>query len=274
MGLGSTLAPDVYEPYGRPRQSLAGHRRVIWDEMLRINTFGGLTLRWGDAPLTGAPTQRRRLALLALLAVAGQRGMSREKLLVFLWPESELPKARHGLNQILFSQRRHFNDAALFEGRKTLRLNPSQITSDMWEFEDALARGSPAEAADLYAGPFLDGFFLSNSSEFEQWATDQRERFANLCAGAIAAAAKHAANEGDLAAVVRWQRRAVELDPLDAVSVLRLSQALAETGDRAGALRTLRSYQDRIKKELGVEGDPGIGHRVATLTSEMGSGNK
>ena len=44
--------------------------------MLRINTFGGLSLRQGDAPLTGAPSQRRRLALLAILAAAGDQGVS------------------------------------------------------------------------------------------------------------------------------------------------------------------------------------------------------
>ena len=39
--------------------------------MLRLRTFGGLTLARGTEDLTGAVTQRRRLALLALLAVAG-----------------------------------------------------------------------------------------------------------------------------------------------------------------------------------------------------------
>jgi DNA-binding SARP family transcriptional activator len=238
--------------------------------MLQLNTFGGLTLRMGDAQLTGPPTQRRRLALLALLAVAGDRGMSRDKLLAMLWPEGETDKARHALNQILFAQRRHFNDAPLFEGKKTLRLNPSQITSDVRAFEDALARESPEEAAEVYAGPFLDGFFLSNSAEFEQWASDQRERFANLCAGAVAAAAARATEVSDSAAAVKWHRRAVELDPLDAGRVVRLAEALVTTGDRAGALRALRSHQDRIRKELGIPADPNIERRIVTLKSDMG----
>lgn len=238
--------------------------------MLRINTFGGLTLRQGDAPLTGAPTQRRRLALLVLLAVAGERGMSREKLQGFLWPESETDKARHALNQILSAQRRHFGDAPLFEGRKTLRLNPAQITSDVAIFEEALARGEPERAAEVYAGPFLDGFFLSDASEFEQWVTDQRERFDRRCASAIADAATRAAKAGDHAAVVSWRRQAVELDPLDATRILRLAESLVDIGDRAGALRALRGYQQRINKELGVAGDPDVARRAAGLKTELG----
>ena len=50
--------------------------------MLRLRTFGGLTLaRDDDPPMTGAATQRRRLAILALLAVARDGGMSRDKIL-------------------------------------------------------------------------------------------------------------------------------------------------------------------------------------------------
>src|SRR6188472_3438789 len=73
------------------------------DPMLRLNTFGGLTLTRGTEDLTGAATQRRRLALLVLLAVAGPVGMSRDKLLAYLWPESDVERARHVLNQLLYA---------------------------------------------------------------------------------------------------------------------------------------------------------------------------
>ena len=52
--------------------------------MLRLRTFGGLSLSRGTENLTGAVTQRRRLAILVLLAVAGDVGMSRDKLVAYL----------------------------------------------------------------------------------------------------------------------------------------------------------------------------------------------
>src|SRR6478752_5815519 len=93
------------------------------DPMLRLNTFGGLTLTRGTEDLTGAATQRRRLALLVLLAVAGPVGMSRDKLLAYLWPESDVERARHVLNQLLYAQRRQAGSPSLFAGQKTLRLD-------------------------------------------------------------------------------------------------------------------------------------------------------
>src|SRR5215210_4602370 len=184
--------------------------------MLRITTFGGLTLRQGDHSLTGPPTQRRRLALLAMLAVAGETGFSRDKLLAMLWPEGEPAKSRHALNQILSAQRRHFGNAPLFDGNKTVRLNPSLISSDVGAFHEALGRGDVAAAVDLYAGPFLDGFFIPGSTEFEMWTSDQRARFASLLTDALDAAARHADASGDHDGAIKWRRHASRLDGTDA----------------------------------------------------------
>ena len=238
--------------------------------MLRINTFGGLTLRQGDAPLTGAPTQRRRMALLALLAVAGDKGVARDKLLALLWPEGETEKSRHALNQILSAQRRHFGDAQLFDGRKTVRLNRDLISSDLDLFEKALASGDLDTAVELYSGPFLDGFFVPDSPEFETWASDHRSRLANRLADALdrAAVAAHAAGSHNEA--VKWRRHEVELDRLDSARTLRYAHSLVLSGNRAGAIRALRECPSRISDELGVAGDPQLANRIAELTSELG----
>ena len=48
--------------------------------MLHLKTFGGLSVSVDDAPGVGAAQQRKTLALLALLAAAGKRGLGRDKL--------------------------------------------------------------------------------------------------------------------------------------------------------------------------------------------------
>jgi len=52
---------------------------------LRLSTFGGLSLTGESGPVTGAATQRRKLALLAVLATGGERGVSRDRLLALFW---------------------------------------------------------------------------------------------------------------------------------------------------------------------------------------------
>jgi DNA-binding SARP family transcriptional activator len=235
--------------------------------MLLLRTFGGLSLSRGEENLTGAVTQRRRLAILALLAVAHDGGMSRDKLQAFLWPEADAGRARHVLNQLLYAQRRQAGTADLFLGQKTLRLNPAVIVSDIPPFEAALAKGDLEDAVVRYAGPFLDGFYLRDAAEFERWVEDQRARFRRGYQESLAALGQRAAARGQHAAAAGWWRRALEDDPYNALAALALVEALAAAGDRTGAIREGQRHDQRIRAELGVGSDP----RLAALLTRLSS---
>jgi DNA-binding SARP family transcriptional activator len=226
--------------------------------MLRLRTLGGLSLVRGEAPLTGAITQRRRLAILALLAVARDRGMSREKLVAYLWPESDEERGRHVLNQLLYAQRREAGTPSLFVGKKTLRLEPSLIATDVAEFESAVEAGDLEAAVASYGGVFLDGFHLKDAPEFEQWADGQRLRLSRLYASALVALAARASAAGDTPVAVRWWQHAAQHDPLDFQTARGMVEALITAGDRPAAAMAARRYEEMVRAELGVEPDPGL----------------
>src|SRR6266702_1493978 len=93
--------------------------------MLELRTFGGLSIKDGGAPVTGAATQRKTLALLALLAAAGKNGLSRDKLIAYLWPETDAEHGRNLLNQACYALRRDLRERELLVGASELRLNPT-----------------------------------------------------------------------------------------------------------------------------------------------------
>src|SRR5713101_4419494 len=126
----------------------------------RLKTFGGLSLAGENGPSTGSIAQRRKLALLAVLAAGGERGVSRDRLLALFWPETDTEHARHALTQSLSALRRELGSEDAFLGTADLRLNPAIIDSDVATFEAALARGELERAAALYEGPFLDAVHL------------------------------------------------------------------------------------------------------------------
>src|SRR5438094_197512 len=70
------------------------HERHACTE-LRLLTFGGLSLVDSTGAVVGQ--QRRRLALLALLSASRERGLSRDRLVSFLSPESATESARIAL---------------------------------------------------------------------------------------------------------------------------------------------------------------------------------
>src|ERR671936_619400 len=99
--------------------------------MLRLRVLGNPLVEGSTGPVGGAAAQRKSLALLALLAPAGERGVSRDKLLAYLWPESEPERASHRLTQLLYALRRDLKADALFLGSSDLRLNPDIISADV-----------------------------------------------------------------------------------------------------------------------------------------------
>jgi len=234
-------------------------------EQLRLLTFGGLGLYVGGASYTGTATSRQRLALLALLAVARERGLNRDKIQLYLWPDSDAQRARQGLNQVVYVQRRQLGGEGMFLGRKTLRLNAKLMSSDVWEFQDALDAGNAEAAVRLYKGPFLDGFFLKGAAEFEHWASEQRRRFESQCAQAAGQLAAAAAARGDQRQALDWWGRAAELNPFDTETVLHLIEAWVATGDRAAAVRCAQHYEDALRAELGLPPDPRVTHLIAKL---------
>src|SRR3989449_50822 len=118
---------------------------------LRLRTLGGLAVEGNPPPGPGAAAQRRPLALLALLAAASERGVSRDKLLACLWPESSQEKARHLLTQTLYALRRDLHAQELFLGSNELRLNPQVGSTDALGLVKALTAAGDRAGALRYA---------------------------------------------------------------------------------------------------------------------------
>ena len=235
--------------------------------MLRLRTLGGLSVYGGEASSSGVGSQRKALALLALLAVAEPHGLSRDKLLAYLWPESPGDRATHRLTQLLYSVRRDLKAEHLFLGSADLRLNPRIITTDLADLTAALEAGDLERAADAYGGPFLDGFFLSDSAEFDHWLEQERVRLAQRHASALESLARAAVARGDLVATVNWWRQLSQADPLNSRVTIGYMEALSAAGDRAGALRCARSHETLLRSELDAEPDPAVVAVVERLRS-------
>jgi DNA-binding SARP family transcriptional activator len=224
--------------------------------VLRINALGCLAVVGDGGAVAGAAAQPKRLAILALLAHAGDRGITRDKVLDYLWPDSDEERGRRLLAQSLYMLRRDLGAEDVFAaGGKDLRLNPATITSDVGEFRLALAEGRLADAIELYAGPFLDGFRLAGAPEFERWADTERQALAHDYTAALERLAKTASGRGDQAAAVGWWRRLAASDPLNARHAVGLMHALVAAGDRAGAIQHARVYEALVEQELDLQPD-------------------
>ena len=226
--------------------------------MLRLQTLGSVFIAADAQPLGGAASQRRTLALLAALAIAGEGGLSRDKIVGLLWPETDSERARHSLTQALYAARRALEADDLFTVNADVRLNRQRLLCDVNELEAALDSGDLERAVALYTGPFLDGFFLAGSPEFEQWSSLQRGRLEARVIEALERLAANAETEGDYRRAAEWRKRISTIRPLDSGNTVKLMAALVESGDRAGALQHARVHEVLLREQLDLQPDVAV----------------
>ena len=233
--------------------------------MLRLYTLGGCSVARDEARLEALAGQRKGLALLAMLAAAGDAGVTRETVLAYLWPESDEERARTSLKQLVHSLRQQLGEARLLLPTTTLQLNPELISSDVAEFRAAVRRGDHETAVGLYGGPFLDGFHLRGADDLEHWAATERAPLASAFVRSLEALAERASARGDVRLAVDWWRRASRAEPLSVRAATGLMLALDAAGERAAALQHAREYQRLVQDEVGGPPDPSIAALVAGM---------
>src|SRR5688572_2660772 len=91
--------------------------------MLMLRLLGNATIQDDNSNLSGRAVQPRRLALLALLALAPRRAVSRDKLLAFLWPESDTEQGRHLLSVAVYELRKAIGDTVIHTARDEVSLS-------------------------------------------------------------------------------------------------------------------------------------------------------
>ena len=237
--------------------------------MLSLQFFGGCSLNSDGTPLAGPAVQRRRLALLALVASAKSQGVSRDKLTACFWPEEDREHARHFLADSLFTIRKAVGKDVLLSAGSDIRLNYDIVDTDVRQFEDAIARGDHLSAIALYQGPFLDGFFVSDAPDFDRWADSERERLAALYGKCVERVAQDHEARGEYKSAADWWKRLAEHAPYNARVALHTMRALSRAGDSAAALQHAAKYERLVRDDLELPPDA----EVAALAAELRSGS-
>ncbi len=237
---------------------------------LELRTLGGVAVLRDGHPPGSVAAQSKPLALLALLAVAGDHGFTRDKVMALLWPDADIDRGRNVLRQTLYSLRRDLAAPDLFlQHSPALCLNPATLRADLADFFEALAAGSPRRAVDLYHGPFLDGFHLADAPEFERWADGQRDALARRYREALEALAAEAEARGDPVGAAGWWRRLAGEDPLNSRVAVALMRALDKAGEPVAALAVASSHEEVLREELGTGLDASVAEQSRRIRAAL-----
>jgi len=106
---------------------------------------------------------------------------------------------------------------------------------------------------DLYRGDFLDGFYVRNAPEFEQWQQVERERLRTAAAQRISTLATRYQQNNDFVNAISTLRRLLVLEPWREEAHHQLMNLLARNGEPQAALRQYELCRLALADELDVE---------------------
>jgi predicted ATPase/DNA-binding SARP family transcriptional activator len=227
--------------------------------------LGGLRVLQAEREITRFRTQKNA-ALLAYLAYYLHRAHPREVLVELLWPWSAPAAGRKSLRVALTSLRHQLEPPGVPQGsviladQFSIRVNPQTVTTDVAEFERALAAAQESqddltrrqrlrEAVDLYAGVLLPGFY-------QDWVLPEQERLAGLFCQAVRNLVAALEERHELEGALGYAGKAVAVDPLREECQCELMRLLAAAGRHQAALRQYEEYARLVQQQLGETPSP------------------
>src|SRR4051794_27909077 len=205
---------------------------------VEVTVFGGLSLSASEG-IGLSVSSRKAVALIAYLGLAPGMSASRDKLADLLWSDRGAEQARSSLRQTLAVLRRELGPGRsdlIRASRDLVALDRGLLKHNAQTFIAAIAARtteSLVQAADLYTGPFLDGFFAA-AGEFEAWAALERERFLSLAVEAFEELARRAGPEGG---GLGYAKRLLALEPTREASYRLAMELNVAAGHRDKALQ-------------------------------------
>ncbi len=221
---------------------------------LRVHTLGGFEVYRGEERVDEGEWRTRKVKhLLAFLCTQRGRTAVEDVLLDEFWPD-DLERGRNSLRAAASHLRRclrpsywqgNFEFVVRKDGR--MSLNPAlPVWHDLEEVEAAIGRGDGRRVAQLYRGPFLDGWYMD-------WALAVRTRLENQVAAALLDLARSCLAERLAAEATEHAGRILEIDPCHQQAHLVLMQGHLLAGRPEEAVRQFERAQRILHTELEME---------------------
>ena len=232
---------------------------------LHITLLGNPAINLDGKAVTGFVSNKAQ-ALVCYLAATGQ-SHGREMLAGLLWSDVPDSSAKKNLRDVL-SNLRKLLGPFLNITRQTVSLEETAgIFIDCHAFITAVLDKtlvtSPAlveidatllrEAAELYRGDFLAGFYVDEAPLFEEWMLGEREHLRQLALQTLTTLAGHYGRQRHYTPAIDYTMRLLAMDPWREEAYRELMLLLALSGQRSAALAQYERCRRILNEELGVE---------------------
>jgi len=221
---------------------------------LEIRLFGAIEIRHQGTQLTDFRSQKA-LALLAYL-ICSERPVTREQLAGLAWPDTEQSQALGLLRRTLHDLTSKL-PACLVVDRHTVHFQPViGATIDVHTFARQAAQADPtawAAAVALYRAPFLEGIYLDNAPELENWLLYERERWQGAVVNLLNRLVTYHTAQAAYGDALTYAQKLLRIEPWSEETHRQVMLLQARLGQTSAALAQYERCRQLLCAELAVE---------------------
>lgn len=238
-------------------------------ELLRIFTFGGLSIQQVGGPVKGFISRKADALFVYLACEPGEH--PRELLGELLWDDLSQDRTMGNLRTALSSLQSQLapylcvtRQSISINAEASIWLDVQSLESELNNIEhQSTIQGGLSRAAahklsqtlTLFKGDFLAGFNLRGSRGFEGWQMLQRERLRGRVIDAQHRLVEYFLKSHQYSVGIVQAQTLLQLDPLWEDTHRQLMMLYSESGQRSAALAQFESCRAVLEAELGVEPD-------------------
>ncbi|MCI7412554.1 AfsR/SARP family transcriptional regulator [Hornefia butyriciproducens] len=226
--------------------SFLGKTRIIQDGTDITARFGG-----------------KAIALLCILFLHYDQSVPRERLLGYLWPDSEENAARYNLRYNLWMIRKNIKQDR--NGQELLSVSRSSCeVNDRYEYtcdivdidrlhrSDSLCMEKLIEIPHTLEGDFMEGYYFKNCSELNEMILIGRSRMEGIRISLLMQLAGYYEENERFQKCADLLERLNRMEPYDEEIALRIMNVYEKQEKISAAILFYNSFQDRLLTVLGV----------------------
>lgn len=197
---------------------------------------------------------------------------SREELAGMLWAEEDEDIAKKNLRNAIYKIKKAFDEEVIISPKKSvILLNPEmEIKTDVDEFL------SDKKDIKDYEGELLQGFFVKNAEEFENWLDKTREHYKSIYISSLYEDIASKIANGDLKnnLIEKYARILIRIDEFDEKAYRVLMNYYKENSSYSKALELYNKLTEILDKELGITPDEETTAIFDSILDKMNSTDK
>lgn len=231
--------------------------------MLKLYFLGKANFEYDGEDITER-FGNKTIALVCLLILNQKKYLSREKIITYLWPDSNEDAAKYNLRFNIWMIKKNIGtdekgEEFLYVDKERCGINEKYIfwcdISEIMRFrpgrEDSLERLLTLRSS--FAGDFMEGCYFNNCNDFNEIIILERTHFEDLRVKILKRLAELYEADGCMEQCEEILKEILDIEPYDEDMALKMIRLYVNIGKRSKAIIYYNTFRNRLAGGLGIE---------------------